>query len=120
MWPKYWSFSFSIIPSKEHPGLISFKMDWLYLLAVQVALNSLSLGDKAKNLGKTMVGANTIFSDGPTAAVAAGKAINDYYDKGGTEAFIDRLTAPKMDVSNSVSRADFDAISNNITICRII
>ena len=34
-WPKYWSFSFSIIPSKEHPGLISFKMDWLDLLAVQ-------------------------------------------------------------------------------------
>ena len=33
-WPKYWSFSFSIIPSKEHPGLISFKMDWLDLLAV--------------------------------------------------------------------------------------
>ena len=35
-WPKYWSFSFSIIPSKEHPGLISFRMDWLDLLAVQV------------------------------------------------------------------------------------
>ena len=34
-WPKYWSFSFSIIPSKEHPGLISFRMDWLDLLAVQ-------------------------------------------------------------------------------------
>ena len=33
-WPKYWSFSFSIIPSKEIPGLISFRMDWLYLLAV--------------------------------------------------------------------------------------
>ena len=33
-WPKYWSFSFSIIPSKEHPGLISFRMDWLDLLAV--------------------------------------------------------------------------------------
>ena len=35
-WPKYWSFSFSIIPSKEHPGLISFRMDWLDLLAVQL------------------------------------------------------------------------------------
>ena len=35
MWPKYWSFSFSIIPSKEIPGLISFRMDWLDLLAVQ-------------------------------------------------------------------------------------
>ena len=34
-WPKYWSFSFSIIPSSEHPGLISFRMDWLDLLAVQ-------------------------------------------------------------------------------------
>ena len=34
-WPKYWSFSFSIIPSKEHPGLTSFRMDWLDLLAVQ-------------------------------------------------------------------------------------
>ena len=34
-WPKYWSFSFSIIPSKENPGLISFRMDWLDLLAVQ-------------------------------------------------------------------------------------
>ena len=35
-WPKYWSVSFSIIPSKEHPGLISFRMDWLDLLAVQL------------------------------------------------------------------------------------
>ena len=34
-WPEYWSFSFNIIPSKEHPGLISFRMDWLDLLAVQ-------------------------------------------------------------------------------------
>ena len=40
-WPKYWSFSFSIIPSKEFPGLISFRMDWLDLLAVQRTLNSL-------------------------------------------------------------------------------
>ena len=40
-WPKYWSFSFSIIPSKEHPGLISFKMDWLDLLVVQGTLKSL-------------------------------------------------------------------------------
>ena len=38
---KYWSFSFSIIPSKEHPGLISFRMDWLDLLAVQGTLKSL-------------------------------------------------------------------------------
>ena len=40
-WPKYWSFSFSIIPSREHPGLISFRMDWLDLLAVQETLKSL-------------------------------------------------------------------------------
>ena len=40
-WPEYWSFSFSIIPSKEHPGLISFRMDWLDLLAVQENLKSL-------------------------------------------------------------------------------
>ena len=40
-WPKYWSFSFSISPSKEHPRLISFRMDWLDLLAVQATLKSL-------------------------------------------------------------------------------
>jgi len=40
-WPKYWSFSFSITPFNEHPGLISFRMDWLDLLAVQGTLKSL-------------------------------------------------------------------------------
>ena len=40
-WPKYWSFSFSIIPFKEHPGLISFRMDWSDLLAAQRTLKSL-------------------------------------------------------------------------------
>ena len=40
-WPKYWGFSFNISPSNEHPGLISFRMDWLDLLAVQGALKSL-------------------------------------------------------------------------------
>ena len=40
-WPKYWSFSFNISPSNEHPGLISFRMDWFYLLAVQETLKSL-------------------------------------------------------------------------------
>ena len=40
-WPKYWSFSFSISPSTEHPGLISFRMDWLDFLAVQGTLKSL-------------------------------------------------------------------------------
>ena len=40
-WPKYWSFSFNISPSNEHPGLISFRLDWLDLLAVQGTLKSL-------------------------------------------------------------------------------
>ena len=40
-WPKHWSFSFSVSPSNEHPGLISFRMDWLDLLAVQGTLKSL-------------------------------------------------------------------------------
>ena len=40
-WPKYWSFSFSFSPSNEHPGLISFRMDWLGLLAVQGSLKTL-------------------------------------------------------------------------------
>ena len=40
-WPKYWSFSFSISPSNEHPGLVSFRMDWLDLLAVQETLKNL-------------------------------------------------------------------------------
>ena len=51
-WPKYWGFSFNISPSNEHPGLISFRMDWLDLLAVQGSLNiSLDcLSDKIKKL----------------------------------------------------------------------
>ena len=40
-WPKYWSFSFNVSPSNEHPGLISFRMDWLDLLTVQGTLKSL-------------------------------------------------------------------------------
>ena len=47
-WPKYWSFSFSIIPSKEHSGLISFRMDWLDLLAVQGTLKSLLQHHRSK------------------------------------------------------------------------
>ena len=49
-WPKYWSFSFSIIPSKEQPGLISFRMDWLDLLAVQGTLKSLLQHHSSKAL----------------------------------------------------------------------
>ena len=47
-WPKYWSFSFSISPSNEHPGLISFKMDWLDSLAVQGTLKSLLQHHRSK------------------------------------------------------------------------
>ena len=52
-WPKYWSFSFSISPSSEHPGLVSFRMDWLYLLAVQGTHKSLPQhhSSKASTLG---------------------------------------------------------------------
>ena len=49
-WPKYWSFSFSIIPSKEIPGLVSFRMDWLNLLAVQGTLKSLLQHHSSKAL----------------------------------------------------------------------
>ena len=51
-WPKYWSFSFNIRPSNEHPGMITFRMDWLDLLAVQGTLKSLLQhhSSKASNL----------------------------------------------------------------------
>ena len=49
-WPKYWSFSFSISPTNEHPGLISFRMDWLDLLAVQGILKSLLQHHSSKSI----------------------------------------------------------------------
>ena len=49
-WPKCWSFTFSISPSNEHPGLISFRMDWLDLLAVQGTLKSLLQHHSSKNI----------------------------------------------------------------------
>ena len=49
-WPKYWSFSFNINPSNEHPGLISFRMDWLDLFAVQGTLKSLLQHHSSKAL----------------------------------------------------------------------
>ena len=49
-WPKYWSFSFSINPSNEHPGLICFRMDWLDLLAVQGTLKSLLQHHSSKHI----------------------------------------------------------------------
>ena len=54
-WPKYWSFSFNISPSNEHPGLISFRMDWLDFLAVQGTLKSLLQhhSSKASILGRS-------------------------------------------------------------------
>ena len=56
-WPMYWSFSFSISPSNEHPGLISFRMDWLDLLAVQGTLKSLLRSSKTIALTRwTFVG----------------------------------------------------------------
>ena len=48
MWPRYWSFSFSISPSSEYSGLISFRMDWLHLLAVQGTLKSLLQNHSSK------------------------------------------------------------------------
>ena len=56
-WPKYWSFSFSISPSNEYPGLVSFRMDWLDLLAVQGTLKSLlqHLMRRVDSLEKTLM-----------------------------------------------------------------
>ena len=53
-WPKYWSFSFSIIPSKEIPGLISFRMDWLDLLAVQGTLKEVIKGTIRSSSGRVV------------------------------------------------------------------
>ena len=52
-WPKYWSFSFNISPSSEHPRLVSFRMDWLDLLAVQRILKSLHHSSKAAILQRS-------------------------------------------------------------------
>ena len=52
-WPKYWSFSFSIIPSKEHPGPISFRMDWLDLLTVQGTLKKSSPTPQFKSINSS-------------------------------------------------------------------
>ena len=57
-WPKYWSFSFNIRPSNEHPGLISFRMDWLNLLAVQGTLKSLLQYHSYKHTSKTFTKAS--------------------------------------------------------------
>ena len=54
-WPKYWGFSFSISPSNEHPGLVSFRMDWLDLLAVQGTLKSLLQHHSSKAEGDNLL-----------------------------------------------------------------
>ena len=54
-WPKYWSFSFRISPSNEHPGLISFRMDWLDLLAVQGTLKSLLQHHSSKSINSLVL-----------------------------------------------------------------
>ena len=68
-WPKYWSFSFSITPSKEIPRLISFRMDWLDLLAVQGTLKS-SLTPQFKSINSLALS----FLYGPTLT-----SIHDYW-----------------------------------------
>jgi len=60
-WPKYWSFSFSIIPSKEIPGLISFRMDWLELLAVHGTLKSLLQHQSSKAFFSTQPSSQSNF-----------------------------------------------------------
>ena len=68
--PKYWSFSFSIISSKEHPGLISFRMDWLDLLAVQGTLKGLFQhhreidGETVESVADFILGGSKITADG--------------------------------------------------------
>ena len=60
--PKYWSFSFNISPSNEHPGLISFKMDWLDLLAVQGTRKSFLQRHSSKELGQSLSNSQWRFS----------------------------------------------------------
>ena len=73
-WPKYWSFSFSISPSNEHPGLISFRMDWLDLLAVQGTLKSLLQQPKLENINSSVL--SLLY--GPTLT-----SIHDYWKNHG-------------------------------------
>ena len=54
-WPKYWSFSFNVSPSNEHPGLISFRMDWLDLLVVQRTLKSLLQHHSSKKINSSVL-----------------------------------------------------------------
>ena len=76
-WPKYWSFSFSIIPSKEHPGLISFRMDWLDLLAVQVDSQESSATPQFKSINASALS----FLHSPTLTAIHGHWKNHSLDK---------------------------------------
>ena len=72
-WPKYWSFSFSISPSNEHPALISFRMDWLDLLAVQGTLKSLLQHHSSKSINFSVL--SFLHSTTLTSIVTTGKTI---------------------------------------------
>ena len=72
-WPKYWSFSFSISPSKEHPGRISFRIDWLDLLAVQGTFKSLLQHHGSKHLRpQTELQLCSLRSDPPPDIIVGG------------------------------------------------
>ena len=62
-WPKYWSFSFNISPSSEHPGLISFRMDWLDLLAVQGTFKSSSQTPQFKSINSSALSFLYLYSN---------------------------------------------------------
>ena len=68
-WPKYWSFSFSIIPSNEHPGLVSFRMDWLDLFAVQGTLKSFIQHHSSKHQFFTVQLSHLYMTTGKTSAL---------------------------------------------------
>ena len=77
-WPKYWSFSFSISPSNEHPGLISYRMDWLDLLAVQGTLKESSPTPQFKSINFSVL--SLLYSPAPTSIQDYWKNLFDYTD----------------------------------------
>ena len=87
-WPKYWSFSFSISPSNEYSGLISFRMDWLDLFAFQGTLKSLLQhhSSKASILRHSAKAEGSIFIYGPTLT-----SIHDYWKKHSFDYFVGKL-----------------------------
>ena len=102
-WPKYWSFSFSIIPSKEIPGLISFRMDWLDLLAVQGTLKSLLQHHSSKT---SILQRSAFFTV---------QLSHPYMTTGKTIA----LTRRQSNVSAFQYQDQFYAISNKVTELRV-